>query len=65
MRSELADRLTPFTGTAETDVQNTRKHAILEKYLENDMEKPIKYDQAENSGERALPKTSLFFPPIK
>ncbi|XP_014725420.1 PREDICTED: dual specificity tyrosine-phosphorylation-regulated kinase 4 isoform X2 [Sturnus vulgaris] len=65
VRSELADRLTPFTGTAESDVQNTRKHAIPEKYLENHMEKPIKYDQAEDSGERALPKTSLFFPPIK
>ncbi|XP_068046855.1 dual specificity tyrosine-phosphorylation-regulated kinase 4 isoform X2 [Anomalospiza imberbis] len=51
--------------TAESDVQNTRKHAIPEKYLENHMEKPIKYDQAEDSGERALPKTSLFFPPIK
>uniref|UniRef100_A0A8C3P2G1 dual-specificity kinase n=1 Tax=Cyanoderma ruficeps TaxID=181631 RepID=A0A8C3P2G1_9PASS len=65
VRSELADRLTPFTGTAESDVHNTRKHAIPEKYLENHMEKPIKYDQAEDSGERALPKTSLFFPPIK
>ncbi|XP_032913300.1 dual specificity tyrosine-phosphorylation-regulated kinase 4 isoform X2 [Catharus ustulatus] len=65
VRSELADRLTPFTGTAESDVQNTRKHAIPEKYLENHMEKPIKYNQAEDSGERALPKTSLFFPPIK
>ncbi|XP_066039878.1 dual specificity tyrosine-phosphorylation-regulated kinase 4 isoform X2 [Chamaea fasciata] len=65
VRSELADRLTPFTGTAESDVQNTRKHAIPEKYLENHMEKPIKYDQAEDSGERAFPKTSLFFPPIK
>ncbi|XP_036260949.1 dual specificity tyrosine-phosphorylation-regulated kinase 4 [Molothrus ater] len=65
VRSELADRLTPFTGTAESDMQNTRKHAIPEKYLENHMEKPIKYDQAEDSGERALPKTSLFFPPIK
>uniref|UniRef100_A0A803V659 dual-specificity kinase n=1 Tax=Ficedula albicollis TaxID=59894 RepID=A0A803V659_FICAL len=65
VRSELADRLTPFTGTAESDVQNTRKHAIPEKYLENHMEKPIKYDQAEDSGERALPKASLFFPPIK
>ncbi|XP_039918183.1 dual specificity tyrosine-phosphorylation-regulated kinase 4 [Hirundo rustica] len=65
VRSELADRLTPFTGTAESDVQNTRKHAIPEKYLESHMEKPIKYDQAEDSGERALPKTSLFFPPIK
>ncbi|XP_068860062.1 dual specificity tyrosine-phosphorylation-regulated kinase 4 [Aphelocoma coerulescens] len=65
VRSELADRLTPFTGTAENDVQNTRKHGIPEKYLENHMEKPIKYNQAEDSGERALPKTSLFFPPIK
>nr|XP_030119373.3 dual specificity tyrosine-phosphorylation-regulated kinase 4 isoform X1 [Taeniopygia guttata] len=65
VRSELADRLTPFTGTAESDVQNIRKHAIPEKYLENHMEKPIKYDQTEDSGERALPKTSLFFPPIK
>lgn len=65
VRSELADRLTPFTGTAENDVQNTRKYGIPEKYLENHMEKPIKYNQAEDSGERALPKTSLFFPPIK
>ncbi|XP_023783456.1 dual specificity tyrosine-phosphorylation-regulated kinase 4 isoform X1 [Cyanistes caeruleus] len=65
VRSELADRLTPFTGTAESDVQNTRKHAIPDKYFENHMEKPIKYNQGEDSGERALPKTSLFFPPIK
>ncbi|XP_008640653.1 dual specificity tyrosine-phosphorylation-regulated kinase 4 [Corvus cornix cornix] len=65
VRSELADRLTPFTGTAENDVQNPRKHGIPEKYLENHMEKPIKYNQVEDSGERALPKTSLFFPPIK
>ncbi|KAJ7397723.1 Dual specificity tyrosine-phosphorylation-regulated kinase 4 [Pitangus sulphuratus] len=63
--SELAERLTPFTDTAEGDVQNSRKHVIPEKYLENHMERPDPYDQAEDSGETAFPKTSFFFPPIK
>ncbi|XP_074003041.1 dual specificity tyrosine-phosphorylation-regulated kinase 4 [Numenius arquata] len=68
VRSELAERLTPpvpSTGTTGNDVQNTRKHAIPEKHLESQTEKPIKNDQAEHSSETALPKNSLFFPPIK
>ncbi|XP_054668847.1 dual specificity tyrosine-phosphorylation-regulated kinase 4 isoform X1 [Grus americana] len=68
VKSELAERLTPTvpsTGTIENDVQNTRKHVIPEKHLETQMEKPIRNDQAEHSGETALPKNSLFFPPIK
>ncbi|XP_051626687.1 dual specificity tyrosine-phosphorylation-regulated kinase 4 isoform X2 [Manacus candei] len=63
--SELAERLTPFTDTRESDVQNTRKHVIPEEYLENQMERPVPYDRAEDSGETAFPKTSFFFPPIK
>ncbi|XP_076201520.1 dual specificity tyrosine-phosphorylation-regulated kinase 4 isoform X2 [Aptenodytes patagonicus] len=51
--------------TTENDVQNTRRHVIPEKHLETQMEKPIKNDQAEHSRETALPKNSLFFPPIK
>ncbi|XP_027638699.2 dual specificity tyrosine-phosphorylation-regulated kinase 4, partial [Falco peregrinus] len=66
--SGLAERLTPTVpsmGTTENDVQNTRKHVIPEKHLETQMEKPIKNEQAEYSSETALPKNSLFFPPIK
>ncbi|KAK4830326.1 hypothetical protein QYF61_010090 [Mycteria americana] len=65
VKSELAERLTPTvpsTGTTENDVENTRKHTIPEKHLETQTEKN---DQAEYSGETALPKNSLFFPPIK
>ncbi|KAM6286941.1 dual specificity tyrosine-phosphorylation-regulated kinase 4 isoform 2-T2 [Spheniscus humboldti] len=51
--------------TTENDVQNTRRHVIPEKHLETQMEKPIENDQAEHSRETALPKNSLFFPPIK
>lgn len=69
MKSELGERLTltvPSTGTTENDVQNhTMKHAIPEKLLDTETEKPIKNDQAEHSGETALPKNSFFFPPIK
>lgn len=68
VKSELAERLTSTvssTGTTENDVQNTRRHVIPEKHLETQMEKPIKNDQAEHSRETALPKNSLFFPPIK
>lgn len=68
MKSELAERLAPTdpsTGTTENDVQNTRKHIIAERHLETQMEKPLRNDQAEHSGETALPKNSLFFPPIK
>lgn len=69
VRSELAERLTPIVssaGTTENDVQNTRKHVIPENHLETQMlEKPIKNDQAEYSGETTLPKNSIFFPPIK
>ncbi|XP_071673227.1 dual specificity tyrosine-phosphorylation-regulated kinase 4 isoform X2 [Patagioenas fasciata] len=69
VRSELSERLTPTgssAGTTENDVQNTRKHVIPEKHLETQMlEKPIKSDQAECSGETTLPKNSFFFPPIK
>ncbi|XP_009072225.1 PREDICTED: dual specificity tyrosine-phosphorylation-regulated kinase 4, partial [Acanthisitta chloris] len=65
VKSELAERLTPFTGTTENYVQATRKIVLPDKYLENQMETPIKNDQAEYSGQSALPKTSLFFPPIK
>ncbi|KAM6097270.1 dual specificity tyrosine-phosphorylation-regulated kinase 4 [Chlamydotis macqueenii] len=68
MKSELAERLTPTvasTDTTENDVQNTRKHGLPEKHLDTQMEKPIKNDKAEHSGETALPKNSHFFPPIK
>uniref|UniRef100_A0A8B9BY68 dual-specificity kinase n=1 Tax=Anser brachyrhynchus TaxID=132585 RepID=A0A8B9BY68_9AVES len=69
VKSELGERLTltvPSTGTTENDVQNhTMKHAIPEKLLDTEIEKPIKNDQAEHSGETALPKNSFFFPPIK
>ncbi|XP_009936770.2 dual specificity tyrosine-phosphorylation-regulated kinase 4 isoform X2 [Opisthocomus hoazin] len=68
VESELAERLTPTvpsTSTTENDGQNTRKHVIPEKHLETQKEKPIKTCQAEHSCETALPKNSLFFPPIK
>uniref|UniRef100_A0A8B9UN54 dual-specificity kinase n=1 Tax=Anas zonorhyncha TaxID=75864 RepID=A0A8B9UN54_9AVES len=69
VKNELGERLTltvPSTGTTENDVQNhTMKHAIPEKLLDTETEKPIKNDQAEHSGETALPKNSFFFPPIK
>ncbi|XP_010180091.1 PREDICTED: dual specificity tyrosine-phosphorylation-regulated kinase 4, partial [Mesitornis unicolor] len=68
VKSELAERLTPTApspGTMENDVQQTRKHVIPENYLETQMEKSVKNEQAEHIGETALPKNSLFFPPIK
>ncbi|KAM6438296.1 dual specificity tyrosine-phosphorylation-regulated kinase 4 [Rhynochetos jubatus] len=69
VKSERAERLTPTVpspGTTENDVQNTGKHVILEKHLETQtLGKPVKNDQAEHSGETAIPKNSLFPPPIK
>ncbi|XP_008941197.1 PREDICTED: dual specificity tyrosine-phosphorylation-regulated kinase 4-like [Merops nubicus] len=67
VKSELAERLAPTVpsrSTAENGVQNTRKY-VPEKHLETQMEKATGNDQAEHNGETALPKNSLFFPPIK
>ncbi|XP_067160460.1 dual specificity tyrosine-phosphorylation-regulated kinase 4 isoform X1 [Apteryx mantelli] len=68
LKSELAEGLTPTvpsTGSIENELQNTSKPVIPEKQLKTRVEKAIKKNQAEHSGETALQKNSFFFPPIK